>query len=156
MKRTLALDLGTNMGWALMASGVLSSGSQSFERYKGCKSKEADHIGEPVKKLRYWLIDFIRTNKVDEIAYENVFRWNSGDAAKAYGGYRGIMLELAACGRIPVYGYSPTAIKKFWCGKGNAKKEAMVAETQKLFPDLKLTSDDEADAIAILHFHLSQ
>tara|TARA_R110000824_G_scaffold106076_1_gene250678 strand:- start:82 stop:588 length:507 start_codon:yes stop_codon:yes gene_type:complete len=158
MKNTkiLSIDLGTHTGFAISANGIIESGSVDFSRYKGCKSKPADHIGGTFLSFDQWIKNVIPVFKIDCIVYESVMRWSSGDAAKIYGGLRGIMLSRAAKMGIPVYGYGVTHIKKFWTGKGNSKKPAMIAETKKRYPGITLTGDDEADAIAILHLHINQ
>ena len=46
----------------------------------------------------------------------------------------------------------PGSIKKFWTGKGNAKKPEMIAAAVARGYDLSLRQDDEADAIATWHF----
>jgi Holliday junction resolvasome RuvABC endonuclease subunit len=42
---------------------------------------------------------------------------------------------------------NPSQVKKFWTGKGNAKKPDMVARARAL--GFAVTNDDEADAIAV-------
>jgi len=154
--KVLALDLGTTTGFALLASGIVYSGSEDFTRYKGCKSKAADHIGQTILDFHKWLREEIQNNRPDCLAYESVYRWSSSDAAKTYGALRGILLLNAAAYRLPVFGYSPTHIKKYWTGKGNADKSAMVKVTKTRFPDLTTSDDNECDAIALLHLHLNQ
>ena len=158
MKNTkiLAIDLGTHTGFAISANGMINSGSVDFSRYKGCKSKPADHIGGTFLSFDQWIKNMLPVFKIDCIAYESVMRWSSSDAAKTYGGLRGIMLARAAKANIPCLGYSVTHIKKFWTGKGTADKDAMVAETKKRFPDLPLSGDNEADALALIHLHINQ
>lgn len=155
LPRLLALDLATVTGWAVQASGVTTSGSQSFARYGGCKSKPADHTGASFAMFRRWLHETIRTDKPEVIVYEEVMRWMSASSAHAFGGFRALMLEAACIHSLPCVGYKPKQVKKFWTGNGNADKDVMVAETRRRFPDLDLTDDNEADATAILHLHLS-
>jgi Holliday junction resolvasome RuvABC endonuclease subunit len=65
------------------------------------------------------------------------------------------MLALAAVHALPCVGYSPSEIKIFWTGKGNADKDTMIAATLIKCPDVDLTDSNEADALAILHLHIS-
>jgi Holliday junction resolvasome RuvABC endonuclease subunit len=154
--RTLALDLATVCGWASMGGGVMTSGSHDFTRYSGSKRRAADHVGESYAMFHRWLAEKLRTDKPGAIAYEEVCRWGGYAAAHCFGGFRGHMLALAASHGIPCYGYTPSAVKIFWTGKGNADKGAMVSATRRKFPDVDLTDDNEADAIAILNLHLSK
>lgn len=152
----MALDLGTRTGWSLLANGIRTSGSQGFQRYAGSKSRPQDHVGQPFLSFQRWIRERIQTDKPAAIVYEDVYRWSSGDAAKCYGSFRGVLLvNCAYCG-IPVYGYSPSAVKKSWTGSGIAKKEQMMAVTKARFPELELTDDNEADAIALLYLHVEK
>ena len=153
--KTLAIDLGTTFGWALHANGIITSGSYNVSRYMGCQSKPADHIGEPYVRMVVWLHNAVRLYKPEEVCYEAVYRWNSSSAARAYGAYRGILLIEAAKAGIPAYGYSPTAIKKSFTGKGNCKKDVMLAEAVRRYPNEEIEDDNEADALAILDLHLT-
>jgi len=154
--KILALDLGTQTGFALSANNIITSGSVSFARYAGCKSKPADHIGASILFFHRWLRGRITDDKPTTIAFEAVYRWSSSSAARAYGAFRGVMLLNAAAVDLPCYGYSPTQIKKFYTGNGNAKKESMIKETARRFPEIDLADDNQADALAILSLHQSQ
>lgn len=145
--KVLALDLGTTTGHALLANGIITSGSKTFRRLK-------DH---GIKALRFhkWLRERISEDKPQAIAFEEVYRWSSSSAAHIYCGMRWQVREEAYAHGITVYDYSPTAIKKHWTGKGNADKKLMTATTIMRFPELELHDDNEADALAILHLHLS-
>ena len=155
-KTILSLDLGTTMGWAVLINDKMDSGSVSFARYKGCKSKSADHKGLPYLSLYAWLGLRCHIYRVKTIVYEDVFRWSSSDAAKVYGGYRGIVMSTAARYDIEVIGYSPSAIKKFWTGKGNADKNQMVKVTKQKYPNLEVKDDNQSDAIALLQLHINK
>lgn len=147
--RILALDLATTCGWALVAAGVITSGSQDFHSRPGKGSP-----GDQFARFENWLKERIRDDKPEAIAYEEVYRWMSSSAAHVFCGFRAILLMNAR--RLPVvcHPYAPNVIKKAWTGKGNADKAAMMAETMRRFPDLDLTDDNQSDAIALLHLHL--
>jgi len=155
MKSILAIDLGTKFGYAVYANGITSSGHKDLTRYKGCKSRSADHIGQPISDFRDWLHGAITDGRPDVIVIESVYRWSSSAASIAYGRYNGIVVDEACRFEIPVVGYSPTHIKKHWTGKGNCKKDLMIAEAQKRYPEENLTDDNECDALAILDLHLT-
>lgn len=156
MTRLLSLDLATTCGWASLGGGVITSGSQCFARLPATKSRPAQHQGEPYAQFHRWLAGKLRDDKPDVVVYEEVCRWQGYSAAHCFGGYRGHMFALAAGHGIPCVGYSPGEIKSFWCGKGNADKDAMMVETRRRFPSLELTDSNEADALAILHLHLDR
>lgn len=150
--RVLALDLATTTGWALYAANVLTSGSQCFARYAGSKSRAAEHVGEPFAKFGRWVRERIREDKPEVIVYEEVRRWSGASAAHCFGGYRGMLFAQAAIAGVRLVGYSPSEVKKFWTGKGNAKKPAMIAATLARV-GISAVDDNESDAIALLYFY---
>jgi crossover junction endodeoxyribonuclease RuvC len=159
IQRVIALDLATTTGYALAAGGVfVHSASASFARDKGTKRRAAEHIGQPMLNFQRWLRERIQEDKPTAFAFEDVFRWSSSDAAKVFCGLRGILMLNAAYYGIPVFGYSPGHVKKFFTGNGNAPKELMVAQAIARYPELagEDIDDNRADAIAVLMLHLNQ
>ena len=57
---------------------------------------------------------------------------------------------------LPFLLYAPTTIKKTFAGHGHADKEAVISKVMELYPDIELNSDDEADAIAVLHCYMME
>jgi Holliday junction resolvasome RuvABC endonuclease subunit len=155
--RILALDIGTQCGYAQLANGIVTSGTIGFHRYTGSKSKAAEHVGQPYLTMHKWLRARLTEDKPDCIVFEEVFRWMSADAARTFGAYRGQILLLGAYYGLPCRGYPLTEVKKFWTGSGVAKKPQMIAECLKRFPHLSAddVDDNQVDAIALLHLHLS-
>ena len=76
-------------------------------------------------------------------------RWSSGDAAKAYCGLRAVMLMECYIRSIPVEGYAVGTIKLHATGNGRASKQQMIEAAWTRW-GVKTTSDDLADALAIL------
>lgn len=153
--RVLALDLATTTGWAVDASGIVTSGSQCFRRFEGARLRRAQHIGEPFASFHRWLAEKIRTDKPDVIVYEEAGFFKSVTAVRIAYGLRGILYAQAAARALPVTGYAPAAVKKHWTGKGNAQKPAMIAAARRRHPEIDLTDDNEADALALLSLHRS-
>lgn len=155
--RILAIDIGTQTGFAQLANGVLTSGNIGFHRYKGSQSVKADHDGQPYLSMHKWLRGLISQDKPEVIVYEEVYRWMSSDAARTFCAYRSQILLLGAYYDVPCVGYSPTEIKKHWTGGGRADKAAMRAAMIQRLPALKeIRDDNQIDAIAILHLHLQR
>jgi Holliday junction resolvasome RuvABC endonuclease subunit len=138
-----ALDLATKTGYASSASGIVTSGVFC------CASKPKEPWGAKFLRFRGWLRDWLEQEKPDALAYEEVRRWSSGDAAKAYCGLRAVMLMECYIRSIPVQGYAVGTVKKHFTGKGNATKQEMIDEACRRYGN-HITSDDEADAIAVL------
>ncbi|MBT2746191.1 MULTISPECIES: hypothetical protein [unclassified Lysobacter] len=146
---TLALDLGTTMGWALTRGGQISSGTQAF--------KPSRFEGGGMRFLRFgrWLDETLAfVGHVEAIYFEEVRRHLGVDAAHAYGGFLAQLTAWCERHAIPYQGVPVGTIKKFATGKGNAKKDAMIAamEQRGHAPG----DDNEADALALLHWALSQ
>lgn len=154
--RILALDLATVTGWAMVANGVITSGSWSFARHAGNKTRAPDHPGASFAMFRRWLHTKILEDKPAAITYEEVNFFKFAFQAYSFCGLRGIMYEAAAGANLPLHPNKLHQIKAFWTGSAVAKKPQMMAETLRRYPELNLTDDNEADAIAILNFQLSR
>lgn len=159
MSTILSLDLATVTGWAVIscgATGVTTSGSQDFSRYPGSKSRPAHHAGESFAMFHRWLSAMLATEPPAQIVHEEVAGFfKSAHAARVIFGFRGILYAQAAARGIPVTGYNAQKVKLFWAGSGRAKKPDMIAATRRRCPQVDLTDGNEADALAVLHLHLS-
>ena len=142
----LALDLGTTTGWALRTpDGVITSGTQSFrpQRFEGG--------GMRFLRFKRWLTELkAHAGGIDSLHFEEVRRHVSTDAAHAYGGFLATLTSWCEHHQIPYQGVPVGTIKKHATGKGNASKDEMITAMRRLghVP----TDDNEADALAILHW----
>ena len=145
----LALDLGTTLGWAMRFSGEVVSGAEHF--------KVGRFEGGGMRYLRFvrWLDELWRfAGRPSALYFEEVRRHRGVDAAHVYGGF---LAQLTAwCERhgVPYQGVPVGTIKKFATGKGNADKAAMIAAAQRWGG--RPEDDNEADALALLHWAMSQ
>lgn len=140
----LALDLGTTTGWAMHdASGLIVSGTANF--------KPGRYDGGGMRYLRFsrWL-DEIRGDGLAAIWFEEVRRHAGTDAAHVYGGLMATLTAWAELRGIPYEGVPVGTIKRHATGKGNAPKQAMIDAARKR--GFSPADDNEADAIAILHW----
>jgi len=146
MDRTsLALDLGTTTGWALNASGLITSGTVSF------RPNRYDGGGMRYLRFQNWLTEMDRlSGPIATIWYEEVRRHAGTDAAHVYGGLMATLTAWAEQQGIPYQGVPVGTIKKHATGKGNANKAAMISAAQAR--GYSPADDNEADAIAILHW----
>ncbi|MBI3222284.1 MAG: hypothetical protein HYZ46_04260 [Nitrosomonadales bacterium] len=144
----LALDLGTTTGWALMArDGSITSGTESFKPHR--------FEGGGMRFLRFkrWLTEIKQTSDgIDAVYFEEVRRHLGVDAAHAYGGFMAQLTAWCEHHQIPYQGIPVGTIKKHATGKGNASKDEMIAAA-KARGHLP-TDDNEADALALLHYAL--
>lgn len=141
MKKILALDLATHLGWAHNYDGKIKYGTEDFT------NKPWDGCGMRFLKFRV----FLEKQAPDIVVYENVMSHGAGGihAQHLYGSWMGILQEHCELYDIPYDGYPVGTIKEFWTGKGNASKTQMIHEARKRGFNPK--TDDEADALAVLH-----
>ena len=146
----LALDLGTQTGWALMGrDGTITSGSESF------KPQRFEGGGMRYLRFKRWLTEIKQCVEViDQVGFEEVRRHVSTDSAHAYGGFMATLTAWCEHHEIPYQGVPVGTIKKYATGKGNAGKPEMIAaaKTRGFNP----IDDNEADALALLDWVLAQ
>ena len=146
----LSLDLGTTTGWALhQPQRRITSGSHSFKPHR--------FEGGGMRFLRFvrWLDDMqALSGGLHMVAFEEVCRHASTDAAHCYGGFLGLLTAWCERHNIPYQGVPVGTIKKHATGKGNAPKDAMLAAVRRwgYLP----VDDNEADALALLHWAIAQ
>jgi Holliday junction resolvasome RuvABC endonuclease subunit len=139
----LALDLGTQTGWAIAnPNGAITSGTQSFrpQRFEGG--------GMRYLRFRRWLDEMHQLTVIGEVHFEEVRRHQGVDAAHAYGGLLGQLSAWCEQHQIPYAGVPVGTIKRSVTGSGNASKAAVIAavESRGFAPK----DDNEADALALL------
>jgi len=140
----LALDLGTQTGWAISANGHITSGTERFanDRHSGG--------GMRYLKFKWWLSKaHSLSGEFNAVFYEEVRAHAGTDAAHTYGGFLATLQAWCEHHNLPYEGVPVGTIKKHITGKGNANKQAVIkAVQQKLDPNI--TDDNEADARALL------
>jgi len=154
--KILSLDLATTTGWARHANGVTDAGHIAFTRKHGRKTIPDDHEGIVFLRFLRWLNTRIIEDKPDVIIYERPGHFASASAAFMACGLRGILYCNASHHNRPVIAYAPTSIKKWATGSGKSEKPAMIAKARMLPGGEDLSDDNAADALLMLHFHLSQ
>lgn len=150
--RILALDPATKCGWAARLNGFLCSGTWDLTR----RRDESDGM----KLVRF-------RAKLNELAAELkptlvVFEAARHGATKMQGALvhqskmQGVLEAWCADNGFEYKGYSPSEIKKYATGKGNAKKELVTAAVQERWGLSPGGDDNEADAIALLELARSE
>jgi Holliday junction resolvasome RuvABC endonuclease subunit len=140
---TLALDLGTQTGWAIAnQNGAVTSGTQSFrpQRFEGG--------GMRYLRFRRWLDEMHQLTSIGEIHFEEVRRHQGVDAAHVYGGLLGQLSAWCEQHQIPYAGVPVGTIKRAVTGSGNASKADVIAAVEG--HGFAPRDDNEADAIALL------
>lgn len=144
----LAIDLGTNLGWALHSKRGVESGVLHLTKSgkKGAFSKAG------YRCLYAFLIGIYTNTEGLTLAVELPHCGKFLSANRILFGLLAVVEMFAENHELVVTEYRPTAIKKYWTGKGNADKKAMLAVTKKRGFDIK--DHNENDAVAMLHLHL--
>lgn len=141
---TLALDLGTRTGFACQTdlTGTVISGTWDF------RPKRFEGAGMRYVKFKTMLDVLHEETPLTVIYFEEVRRHAGTTAAHVYGGFKSHLEAWCEENRVPYESVPVGEIKKFWTGKGNAKKDAMIAEAR--LRGYVPADDNEADALAIL------
>ena len=143
---TLAIDLGTTTGWALRAlDGQIAHGFVSFrpQRFEGG--------GMRYLRFKGWLTEIkALAIEIHAVYFEEVRRHAGVDAAHVYGGLMATLTTWCEHHNVPYQGVPVGTIKKHATGKGNASKDEVIAAMRAL--GHPVTDDNEADALAILHW----
>ncbi len=146
----LCLDLGSKTGWALkQTNGQITSGVVEFRpgRFEGGGMSFLRFLG--------WL-DEVQSfaGPLEKIVFEEVRRHLGTTAAHVYGGFLAHLSTWAEKRGIPYQGVPVGTIKRHATGKGNAGKKAVIQAMRERGHDP--ADDNEADALAILHWALDQ
>lgn len=147
----LALDLGTTIGWAAVpghGAQIVHSGFVSF------KPKRFEGGGMRFLRFQRWLAEFHNGVRISEVVFEEVRAHLGVDAAHCYGGFLATLTTWCEANNVPYAGVPVQHIKKYATGKGNANKAAVITAVRKRW-NKNVTDDNEADAIALLHFRLN-
>jgi len=150
MARLLCLDLGTKMGYAIALHGKLlmsATRQDKPSRYSGG--------GMRFLQFRRWLTEIWDSTQFDCVYFEEVRNHKGVDAAHVYGGMLAMLTSWCEEKKIPYEGIPVGTIKKAACGKGNAGKGPIIAAmAERWGKPLGEADDNEADALAILHWAL--
>jgi hypothetical protein len=143
-KNILALDLGTQTGWAISKDGSVFSGTASF--------KPSRYQGGGMRFLLFdrWLTEMNDNNGQDfaSVYFEEVRRHAGTDAAHIYGGLMATLSTWCEKRSIPYESIPIGSWKKNLCGKGNASKGDVIEKVRSLGHNPE--DDNQADAIGVL------
>lgn len=149
-KTVVSLDLGSVTGFAVHSKHGISSGMLNFKK----KGKFHDSGFKALYDFLRAFLEGPHEHPDLEVIVEKPHAGRFMAPVRILFGLLAIVHLYCDLFKISLTEYSPKEIKKFWVGTGNAKKPAMVAETQKKFPNVK--DHNQSDAIALLHMHLSK
>jgi Holliday junction resolvasome RuvABC endonuclease subunit len=150
----LALDLGTRTGWALLENDRLESGVDTFDVRRG------ESPGTRYMRFNRWLEEFTADRihpysrrRIELIAYEQSHN-RGGAATEVAAGFTTRVQELCARYGIEHVAVHSARLKKWTTGRGNAKKPDMMEAVARRWR--RVEDDNEADAVALLHYALAE
>ena len=148
----LALDLATRSGWALMENGRLESGVETFDVKRG------ESPGTRYLRFNRWLDEFALhpsagLPRIELIVFEAANQ-RGGAATEVAAGFSTRVLEFCARHGIEHASVHSGTLKRFTTGKGNASKQEMLEAVARRWK--RVDTDDEADALALMHFALAE
>ena len=144
MSAILAIAPGIHTGWALLkGNGKITFGQENL-------NQPAGRVGQRFLAFGEWLAHTHKTKRLDLIAYEKVMRHKGTFAAHAYGGFIAILTAFCEREQIDYAAVPVGTIKLNWAGDGRASKAQMMEEA--LGRGFKITTDNEADALALLDY----
>jgi Holliday junction resolvasome RuvABC endonuclease subunit len=143
----LALDYAEQTGFAYQIGGKIFSGSVSFKQRK--PKGEADRF------LQFWRwLEEFENSELDFIVFEESAGRRTLNFVNSACGYRALVLLFCAAHQIGWQAVGPSQIKKATTGSGNADKQVMIAWA--IAKGYNPADDNEADALAILHYALEK
>jgi Holliday junction resolvasome RuvABC endonuclease subunit len=137
----LAIDLGSQTGFAILKDGEIISGVNKLRH---------DKRASGVRALDFyrWLTQTIRKYCIKQVYFERVYAHSGTEAAHLYGYFMHTLAAVCEELGVKCIGISVGTIKKFATRKGNATKDEMIAAAKLRGFDPQ--THDEADALAIL------
>ncbi len=139
-----------------MGYGVIQcdDGSLTAITYGAIKCRERQPLANRLCLLYEKLNKIIEQYRPDAAAIETPFVGDNARSALAIGKAQGVAILVAALHRIPIFEYSPAAVKHHVADYGASSKE-QVQEMVKLLLDLEEVPQphDAADALAIAICH---
>ena len=143
----LALDLGTTTGWACLdADGEIHSGVWKLQPTR------FDSPGTRYSNLCRKLTEAHARFSFGQVYYEAIMFSGTTIATQVWGGLMAHLMTWCDERGVEYTGVPVGKIKKFWTGKGNANKTAMMLECERR--GFVPIDDNHADALALLHMSM--
>lgn len=133
-------------------------GDRSICICNGCIKTPDGSLAERLKSIHDGLQRILTDFEPLEMAIESVFVHRNVESALKLGQARGTAIAAVAINNLPVFEYTPAAIKKSVVGRGNAAKAQVQHMVKAILGLSKEPQSDAADAlaVAICHGHVRQ
>lgn len=128
-------------------------GDRSICICSGCIKTPDGELAIRLKAIHDGLQRVIQDFEPLEMAIESVFVHRNVESALKLGQARGTAIAAVAINSLPVYEYTPAAIKKSVVGRGNAAKSQVQHMVKTILGLSKSPQSDAADALAVALCH---
>lgn len=150
--------LGVDPGTAITGYGVVEPARGRVARLVECgvlRTRAADPLPQRLQVLHEGLAELLERHRPDALAVEGIFYATNVRTTVVLGHARGVILLAGAQAGVPVFEYSPAAIKKAIVGRGAALKPQVGFMIARLLQLAAAPAPaDAADGVAIALTHL--
>lgn len=154
----MRLILGIDPGSRITGYGIIeSNGIRSRHVASGCIRIAQEAFPERLGEIFRQLSGLVDEHRPQEMAIEQVFMAKNAASALKLGQARGAAICACVMAGLPVYEYSPRAIKQAVVGTGGADKDQVQHMIRHILQLEEKLSPDQSDAlaVAISHAHSS-
>ncbi|WP_045221152.1 crossover junction endodeoxyribonuclease RuvC [Desulfonatronum thioautotrophicum] len=155
----MLIVLGIDPGSRVTGFGVIREISGRLSLVDAGTIRTTTDAGMDVRlgQIFFRLTEIISQYQPANSAIENVFQSRNPAAALKLGQARGVAIAACAQGKVPVFSYEPTMVKKSIVGVGRAEKSQVAFMVARLLevgkPDW---AEDASDALAVAICHVNQ
>jgi len=164
VKTILALDLGSDTGWAYRnQGGVITAGTWTLQsedsRKRAAKLRLDRRLDPRIPALNRKLEEFWRAHPaegasmpVDFVVFEDVQFSRFTLQTQLWSSFRAVVWLFCYRHSISTDCINVKTLKKLATGSGAADKDWMIEAAQKLFPNVPIVDDNCADALHLLQW----
>lgn len=148
--------LGIDPGSRLMGYGVVSkAGTKLTAHAHGTlRFNTKVEANERLVEIYHRVRELVTLHKPDHVAIEKVFFAKNAVSSFKLGQARGVAILAVTEQGIPLFEYSPNAVKQAIVGFGHADKEQVATMVGRLVGVKDFESSDSSDALAIAICHV--
>lgn len=146
-----AIYVGLDLSLTSTGLAIIHNGTATVRRIKSKAKKDAttEDQSERLDALIGDIIGAIPASDRTLIAVEGPSFGSSGSAAHILGGLWWLVRHALRIEGFDVVVASPSTVKKYATGSGNASKDQVLAAVVRRYLDVEVTGNDEADALVL-------
>jgi crossover junction endodeoxyribonuclease RuvC len=146
--------LGIDPGSRVTGYGIIESdGTHSRHLGSGCIRTGAGDFPARLGAIFHGLVEVLEAWQPQEVAVEQVFVSRNAASALKLGQARGAAISAIVTRELPVFEYTPAAVKQGLVGNGRAEKQQVQHMVQVILGMQGRMALDESDALAVALCH---